>query len=426
MWYLRGRYVWHLIIQIYFTYISHRYLLQWRWWPTADLRGHPPRSPLICPLWLWNHPATAHAHMLPPCRPLAVALALLLAQAVFVAAAAAADVPLSPDAVLGPARVCRCLPAVHSATLLASSAVALSALSARAGAAEICYCETDRNEPFPQLQQQQQRAQDAAMHTSMSHSVPIDRPVTAGDVTSHLQQHLQHQVQQQQQHQLSSYSSSSSVNINNNNAAPVAHEKPTHAITERDTCAGGLTLDANYTVADWGTLSMCNTVLGRPVFASELTVNVRANQYACGHFRFAVYNGFGPSAIALYAVVGNVSYAAVAPDSPPLPPNVRPLQTYATWVFQTCDEVSVDMMMPARYVSDLDGPHSNEVFQKLARYGARPVGVQPGNVFPGGLQCLIVENPWCYWWGWALWVTACEPVLTMTRRRIDSWSAGLE
>lgn len=355
--------------------------------PIADLPGHLPRSPVTCPLprprLLTTHPP-AHG-MSHPCM---LALALVLALVVVVAA----EVPLSVDAALGPARVCRCLPAVHSAALLASSAATLSGLSAHAGAAEICYCETERNEPFPTLQQQQQMS---TQHTSVSDYVPIDRHVVADGAIpqqqQQLQQHLQHQVQQQQQQQRQLTSSSIT-----NNDAPVAREKPTHAITHRDTCAGGLTLDANYTVADWGTLSMCNTVLGRAVFASERTVNVRANQYACGHFRFALYNGFGPSAIAMYAVVGNVSYAAVAPDSPPLPSNVRPLQTYATWVFQTCDEVSVDMMTPARYVADLDGPHSNEVFQRLARYGARPVGVQPGNVFPGGLQCLIVENPWCY------------------------------
>lgn len=66
---------------------------------------------------------------------------------------------------------------------------------------------------------------------------------------------IQRQVQQQQlQQQLTP----SSIN---NKMALLPHEKPTYAITLRDTCAIGRAPDANYTVANWDTPYMWNTGL---------------------------------------------------------------------------------------------------------------------------------------------------------------------
>ena len=88
----------------------------------------------------------------------------------------------------------------------------------------------------------------------------------------------------------------------------------------------------NYTVADSSRAAMCGIDYGMSIPGVESTINVESNEYLCGHFRFAIRNVFGASGIAFYAVVQNISFAATAHDSPPLPHGVHPLRAYAAWV----------------------------------------------------------------------------------------------
>lgn len=144
------------------------------------------------------------------------------------------------------------LTANHSVSLLSSSAATLSGPFAPTGAPDICSCDMERNEPFPQLQHQQQ-VQHLATHASFFYFVPIDRWVVADDgVIPHhqhqLQQHLQNLVQEKQKQHLTSSSFKKD--------ASVTHGIPTNSIKERNTCEEELNFDAIYTFDDGGALSI--------------------------------------------------------------------------------------------------------------------------------------------------------------------------
>lgn len=180
---------------------------------------------------------------------------------------------------------------------------------------------------------------------------------------------------------------------------PLRSYLPLLNVLREPICHYGPPASVQYTVDDTAKLYACGSS-SAPISSGDYgdLKRVELEPHKCNYLLFEVRNVKYASGIAATIATDYGLYVPVGKGSPsPRSKFIYTITAYAKWTMGSCvgfeNEHHGDHN-EAVYVHSLDG--TNSAFDLLANsYGAHAIGVQDGNVYEHGLQCILVKLPFC-------------------------------